>query len=56
MLSWASDLRFRSGFLWTVQDFGLFIRSALGGSWYLLTNYNCTYNPLISPISVLIWL
>ena len=22
----------------------------LGGSWYLLTNYNCTYKPLISPI------
>ena len=21
----------------------------LGGSWYLLTNYNCTYNPLMSP-------
>ena len=24
----------------------------LGGSWYLLTSYNCTYNP-ISPLSAL---
>ena len=28
----------------------------LGGSWHLLTNYNCTYNPLISAISALIYL
>ena len=29
---------------------------AIGGSWYLFTNLNCTYNPLISPLSALIWL
>ena len=28
----------------------------LGNSWYLLNNYNCTYDPLISPLSALIWL
>ena len=28
----------------------------LGGSWYLLTNYNSTYNPLMKPSSALIWL
>ena len=31
-------------------------RPLLGGSWYLLTTYNCTYNPLLSPFSALIWL
>ena len=28
--------------------------SLLEGSWYLLTNFNCTYHPLISPLSALI--
>ena len=28
----------------------------LGGSWYLLANDNCTSNPLISPLSALVWL
>ena len=26
----------------------------LGGTWFLLANYNCTDNPLISPLSALI--
>ena len=30
--------------------------TALGGSWYLVTNYNCTSNPLTRPLSDLIWL
>ena len=28
----------------------------LGGSWYFVTNSNCTYSPLVSPLSALIWL
>ena len=40
------------GFGFWVQNLGAFPR--LGGSWYLLTTYSCTYNPLISPLSALI--
>ena len=28
----------------------------LGGSWYLETSYDCTYHPLISPLSALLCL
>ena len=31
-------------------------RYLLGDSWYLVTNYNCTYSPHISPLSALRWL
>ena len=31
------------------QEFKGAVTALLGGSWYLLTSYNCTYNPLISP-------
>ena len=33
-----------------------FFWGVLGGSWYLFTSSNGTYNPLISPLSALIWL